>query len=173
MSGMLTEHDVEQTCLGWLGELGYDIVHGPDISPDRDTDSERATERTAYDTVILSNRFKRAFQKLNPNLGTDAYEHARRKLDHTDFPSLIEENRRLHRLMIDGVDVDITRDDGSIGTDKARLIDFADPTNNDWLVVNQFTVTAHDHKRRPDIVVFINGLPIAVLELKKPGRQKR
>jgi type I restriction enzyme, R subunit len=163
MTGKFTEDHVEQACLDWLGELGYGVLHGPDISPDGD-DSERA----AYDTVILIERFKNAFQRINPQLGEDAFEYALRKFLQTQFPSKEEENRRLHQLMVDGVDVDITRDDGSIGTDKAKLIDFEDPSNNDWLAVNQFTVIEGGHNRRPDVVVFINGLPIVVIELKNP-----
>jgi type I restriction enzyme, R subunit len=163
VTGKFTEDHVEQACLDWLGELGYGVLHGPDISPDGD-DSERA----AYDNVILIGRFRNAFQKINPQLGDDAFEYALRKFLQTQFPSKEEENRRLHQLMIDGVDVDITRDDGSIGTDKAKLIDFENPSNNDWLAVNQFTVIEGGHNRRPDVVVFINGLPIVVIELKNP-----
>ena len=150
MSGKFTEGHVEQACLDWLGELGYQVLHGSDISPDSDH-----PERIAYHAVILTERFKTAFHAINPNLSREACEYALRKLEKTDFPNAIEENRRLHRLMVDGVDVDITREDGSIGTDKARLIDFDNPSNNDWMAVNQFTVIEGDHNRRPDVVVFI------------------
>ena len=163
MSGKFTEDHVEQACLDWLEALEYGVLHGPDISPDGD-----ASERAAYDATILIERFKTAFNTINPHLSADACEYALRKLQQTDFPSLVEENRRLHQLMVDGVDVDITREDGSIGTDKARLIDFENPANNDWVAVNQFTVIEGGHNRRPDVVVFINGLPIVVIELKNP-----
>ena len=163
MSGKFTEDHVEQACLEWLEELGYSILHGPDISPDGD-----APERAAYDSNILIERFKSAFHNINPHLNADACEYALRKLQQTELPSLIEENRRIHQLIVDGVDVDITREDGSIGTDKAKLIDFENPSNNDWLAVNQFTVIEGGHNRRPDVVVFINGLPISVIELKNP-----
>ena len=143
--------------------LGYGVLHGPDISPDGD-----ARERAAYDSTILIDRFKSAFHTINPHLSSDACDYALRKLQQTDFPSLVEENRRLHQLMVDGVDVDITRDDGSIGTDKAKLIDFDNPSNNDWVAVNQFTVIEAGHNRRPDVVVFVNGLPLVVIELKNP-----
>lgn len=166
MSGKLTEDHVEQACLDWLTALDYDVLHGPDISPDGD-----ASERAAYDVTILIDRFKVAFNTINPHLDNDAYDYALRKLQQTDFPNLTEENRRLHQLLVDGVDVDITRDDGSIGTDKAKLIDFDRPANNDWVAVNQFTVIEDGHKRRPDVVVFINGLPIVVIELKNPGNE--
>ena len=163
MSGKFTEDHVEQACLDWLEELGYGVLHGPDISPDGE-----ARERAAYDSTILIDRFKSAFHTINPHLSADACDYALRKLQQTDFPSLVEENRRLHQLMVDGVDVDITRDDGSIGTDKAKLIDFDNPSNNDWVAVNQFTVIEAGHNRRPDVVVFVNGLPLVVIELKNP-----
>ena len=163
MSGKFTEDHVEQACLDWLEELGYGVQHGPDISPDGE-----ARERAAYDSTILIDRFKSAFQTINPHLSSDACDYALRKLQQTNFPSLVEENRRLHQLMVDGVDVDITRDDGSTGTDKAKLIDFDNPSNNDWVAVNQFTVIEAEHNRRPDVVVFVNGLPLVVIELKNP-----
>jgi type I restriction enzyme, R subunit len=163
VTGKFTEDHVEQACLDWLSELGYGVLHGPDISPDGN-DSERA----AYDTVILIERFRKSFQQINPQLDDDAFAYALRKLLQTQFPSKEEENRRLHQLMVDGVDVDMTRDDGSIGTDKAKLIDFENTSNNDWLAVNQFTVIEGGQNRRPDVVVFINGLPIVVIELKNP-----
>jgi len=163
MSGKFTEDHVEQACLDWLEALGYSVLHGPDISPDGYT-----PERAAYDVTILIDRFKTAFHNINPNLSANAYDDALRKLQQTDFPSLVEENRRLHQLMVDGVDVNITRDDGSIGTDKARLIDFEDPANNDWVAINQFTVIEGGKNRRPDVVVFVNGLPLVVIELKNP-----
>ncbi len=163
MNGKFTEDHVEQACLDWLEALGYGVLHGPDISPDGD-----ARERAAYDVTILIDRFKTAFHTINPHLSSDACDYALRKLQQTDFPSLVEENRRLHQLMVDGVDVDITRDDGSIGTDKAKLIDFENPANNDWVAVNQFTVIETGHNRRPDVVVFVNGLPLVVIELKNP-----
>lgn len=163
MGDKFTEDHVEQACLDWLEELGYGVLHGPDISPDGE-----ARERAAYDSTILIDRFKSAFQAINPRLSSDACDYALRKLQQTDFPSIVEENRRLHQLMVDGVDVDITRDDGSIGTDKVKLIDFDNPSNNDWVAVNQFTVIEAGHNRRPDVVVFVNGLPLVVIELKNP-----
>ena len=98
MSGKFTEDHVEQACLDWLEELGYGVLHGPDISPDGE-----ARERAAYDSTILIDRFKSAFHTINPHLSSDACDYALRKLQQTDFPSLVEENRRLHQLMVDGV----------------------------------------------------------------------
>ncbi len=163
MSGKFTEDHVEQACLDWLEALDYGVLHGPDISPDGD-----APERAAYDVTILIERFKTAFHTINPHLSANAFDYALRKLQQTDFPSLVEENRRLHQLMVDGVDVDIKREDGSIGTDKAKLIDFENPTKNEWVAANQFTVIEGGKNRRPDVVVFVNGLPLVVIELKNP-----
>ena len=163
MSGKFTEDHVEQASLDWLEALGYSILHGPDISPDGDI-----PERSAYDITILIDRFKTAFDSINPHMNSDACDYALRKLQQTDFPSLVEENRRLHQLIVDGVDVEIKREDGSIGTDKAKLIDFENLENNDWVAVNQFTVIEDGKNRRPDVVIFINGLPIVVIELKNP-----
>ena len=154
MRSKFTEDHVEQACLDWLEALGYSILHGPDISPDGDT-----PERSAYDITILIDRFKTAFHIINPHMNNDACDYALRKLQQTDFPSLTEENRRLHQLIVDGVDVEIKREDGSIGTDKAKLIDFENLENNDWVAVNQFTVIEDGKNRRPDVVIFINGLP--------------
>ena len=102
-------------------------------------------------------------------LPAETREEVLRKVQQTETPSLIEENRRLHRYLIEGVSVEIPREDGSIGGDVARLIDFDDVDANDWLAVNQYTVVEHGHNRRPDVVLFVNGLPMAVVELKNPG----
>jgi type I restriction enzyme R subunit len=163
-----TESEVEEAALDWLQGLGYQILSGPDISPDGPL-----SERAGYDAVVLWDRFRAALQRLNPDLPTEALEEAVKKVQQTELPSLVEENRRLHRLLVDGLQVEVPRDDGSIGGVIVRLIDFDDPANNDWLAVNQFTVIEHQHaftkRRRPDVVVFVNGLPLAVVELKNPG----
>jgi type I restriction enzyme, R subunit len=161
---IITEDHVEQACLSWLEELGYTVLYGPDIAPEG-----TAPERAAYDVVLLMGRLRAAVERLNPELPADAVDHAIRKLLQSETPSLIEENRRLHQLIIDGVDVEITRSDGSIAGVKARLVDFGNAANNDWLAVNQYTVIENKHNRRPDVVVFVNGLPLAVIELKNPA----
>jgi type I restriction enzyme R subunit len=162
--GKLSESEIEDAALAWLGELGYSILHGPNISPDGTT-----PERISYDHVLLIDRLRVAITRLNPHLTADTLEEVVRKVLQTETPSLIEENRRLHGLLIDGVPVEISREDGSIGGDTARLIDFADTDANDWLAVNQYTVIEGQRNRRPDVVLFVNGLPLAVIELKNPG----
>lgn len=159
-----TESHVEDAALDWLAGLGYGVRHGPDISPDGPR-----PERVGYDQVLLRERLRKALARLNPHLPTETLEEVLRKVQQTETPSLIEENRRLHRLLVEGVAVEVTREDGSIGGDVARLIDFKDVDANDWLAVNQYTVIDNGNNRRPDVVLFVNGLPLAVIELKNPG----
>ncbi|MXY89993.1 MAG: type I restriction endonuclease subunit R [Gammaproteobacteria bacterium] len=160
----LHEADVEEAVLDWLSELGYTVAHGPDISPDG-----TVPERVSYEEVILSERFRGAFARLNPDLDASALEEVERKLWQSETPSLVEENRRLHRYLIQGVPVEITRNDGGVGYEYASLINFDAQEANDWLAVNQFTVIEGQKNRRPDVVLFVNGIPLAVIELKNPG----
>ena len=159
-----TESDVEDAALGWLSGLGYTVLHGSDISPEG-----LSPERTSYSQVVLTERLRKALERLNPHLPAEALEEVLRKVEQTETPSLIEENRCLHRYLVEGVPVETPREDGSIGGDVGRLIDLDDVDANDWLAVNQFTVIEHEHNRRPDVVLFVNGLPLAVIELKNPG----
>ena len=164
MTAKLGEADVELAALRWLAEIGYAVLHGPDIGPEGP-----APERGSYDEVLLTGRLRNALARLNPNLPAETLEDVLRKVRQTETPSLIEENRRLHRYLVEGVPIEVARDDGSIGGDAAWLIDFDDIEANDWLAVNQFTVIEHERNRRPDVVLFVNGLPLAVIELKNPG----
>lgn len=159
-----TESQVEDAALEWLSGLGYAVLHGPDISPDG-----AMPERVSYDQVLLATRFRAALAHLNPHLKSETLDEVVRKVLQTETPSLIEENRRLHRYLIEGVPVEVAREDGSIGGDTARLIDFKHVEANDWLAVNQYTVIEGQKNRRPDVVLFVNGLPLAVIELKNPG----
>ena len=159
-----SESHVEDAALEWLSGLDYAVLHGADIAPDGST-----PERISYSQIVLTGRLREALERLNRDLPADTLEEVLRKVQQTETPSLVEENRRLHRYLIEGVPVEITREDGTIGGDVARLIDFEDVDANDWLAVNQFTVIEHDHNRRPDVVLFVNGLPLAVMELKNPG----
>lgn len=163
MPGFAESH-VEEAALEWLSGLGYDVLHGPDISPDGSS-----PERTSYGDVILIGRFREALARLNPHLPAETLEDVLRKVQAAETPSLIEENRRLHHYLIEGVPVEVPREDGSIAGDTAHLIDFTDLDRNDWLAVNQFTVIESKNNRRPDVVLFVNGLPVAVIELKNPG----
>jgi len=164
MSAKFTESHVEDAALSWLEGLGYSVLSGPDISPEGSS-----PERASYADVVLVDRLRGAIARINPHLPPDALEEVVKKVHQTETPSLVEENRRLHRMIVEGVDVEVTRTDGSIGGDKAWLIDLDNPDNNDWLALNQFTVIEHQNNRRPDVVVFVNGLPLGVIELKNPG----
>jgi type I restriction enzyme R subunit len=119
--------------------------------------------------VILVKRLTAAIERLNPSIPAEARGDALRKLMATEMPALVAENRRLHKLMIEGVNVEFQGEDGSIRGDKVRLIDFDDHSANDWLATGQFPVINGGINRRPDIVVFVNGLPLGVIELKAPG----
>ena len=129
----------------------------------------KAPERETYSDIILQTRLRAAIEKLNPTIPSEARGDALRKILATEHPSLTEENRRLHRLMVDGVDVEFFSDDGTIRGDKVRLIDFDDIAANDWIATSQFTAIEGGVERRPDVVIFVNGLPLGVIELKAPG----
>ena len=161
-----SESVVEEAALEWLGGLGYLVLHGPDIAAGQ-SGAERVDP--GYRDTILEARLRIGLETLNPDLPSEAREDAFRKLVCTDAPSLIERNRLFHRMLVDGVPVEYRRKDGSIAGVQARVIDFDRPDRNDWLAVNQFTVAEGQHTRRPDIVLFINGLPLAVIELKNPA----
>ena len=159
-----TETHVEEAALAWLSELGYDFVHGPEIAPESDT-----PERTSYDEVILTKRLQAAVAQLNPHIPPEVQAEAIRRVKLVEYPALIEENQLLHKYLVEGVPVEFTTPDGAIKGDHVRLVDFSNPAANDWLAVNQFTVIEQKTNRRPDIVLFLNGLPIVVIELKNAG----
>ena len=160
----LSEAAVEQVVLDQLDALGYAVATDSNIGPDG-----KAPEREAYADVVLVKRLVAAIETLNPTIPLGARGDALRKVLATEKPSLVEENRRLHKLMVEGVDVEFYGEDGAIRGDKVRLIDFDDVAANDWLATGQFTVIEGGINRRPDIVVFVNGLPLGVIELKAPG----
>ncbi|HZZ62139.1 MAG TPA: type I restriction endonuclease [Roseiarcus sp.] len=160
------ESVVEEAALAWLEALGYAVLHGPDMAV-----GQPAAERhdPAFRDVLLKKRLRNALLRLNPDLPPEPLEDAYRKLTRAEAPTLIERNRAVHRMLGDGVPVEYRRKDGSIAGAQARVIDFETPENNDWLAVNQFTVSEGQHTRRPDVVLFVNGLPLAVIELKNPA----
>lgn len=158
-----SESVVEQASLAWLEALGYSVLHGRDIAVGGVV-AERGDPN--YCDVVLDGRLRSALVRLNPDLPAEAVDDAYRKLMRLDAPSLIERNRAVHRMLVEGVPVEFRRKDGSIAGAQARVIDFDDPDNNDWLAINQFTGAEGQHLRRPDIVLFMNGLPLAVIELK-------
>lgn len=161
---VLTESVVEEAAIDWFKGLGYQYLPGPDIACDGSY-----PERGSYSDVVLEERLRSALVSLNPDIPVEALEDAFRKITSPDSPNLIVNNRRFHKMLTDGVDVEFRTKDGRIVGDKVWLADFANPERNDWLAVNQFTVVEGQQNRRPDLVVFVNGLPLAVLELKNPA----
>ena len=165
MSGF-SESVVEDATLAWLESLGWTVRHGPDMAVGEPTAERRDPN---YRDVVLDRRLRQALTRLNPGLPPEALEDAYRKLTRADAPSLVERNRAVHRMLVEGVTVEYRRKDGSIAGAQARVIDFDAPENNDWVAVNQFTMAEGQHTRRPDVVLFVNGLPLAVIELKNPA----
>jgi type I restriction enzyme R subunit len=156
-----TESTVEQAALSWFRDLGYTIGDGPHMAP-----GEPAAERGSFAEVILERRLRDAIGRLNPAIPEEGRDEAFRKVLRAGSPSLTQTNRLFHAMLRDGVEVECQRSDGSIAGDRVRLIDFDDVEANDWLAVNQFAVIEGQHHRRPDIVIFVNGLPLGVIELK-------
>lgn len=155
------ESHVEEAALAWLRDAGWQVTHGPDIAPDMP-----AAERDGFGETILVRRLRDALARLNPLLPAEALEDALRKLARLDGADLMLRNRALHRMLVDGVTVEYRDTDGAIRGAQARVLDFGDPVNNDWLAVNQFAVVEHKHSRRADVVLFVNGLALGVMELK-------
>ncbi len=162
--GSVSESTVEAVALDWLTSLGWTVLHGPDIAPDT-----LAAERADYGEVVLNGRLRSALARLNPNRPDDALDDALRRLTRPAGATLEARNRDFHRMAVAALDVEYPDTDGRVRGDKIRVLDFDDPDNNDWLAVNQFTVVENKHERRPDIVLFVNGLPLAVIELKNPA----
>ena len=164
----VTESDVEQTALDWLAPAGWTVAHGPDIIA---TDKPGA-ERTGYGEVVLHGRLRSALARLNPDVPDDALDDALRRLTRPAGATLEARNRDFHRMLVAGVTVEYTDPDGRVRGAQIRVLDFDNAGGNDWLAVNQFTVVENKHERRPDIVLFVNGLPLAVIELKNPADEK-
>ncbi|MEQ1649180.1 MAG: type I restriction endonuclease subunit R, partial [Hyphomicrobiaceae bacterium] len=164
--GGFAEEIVEDVNLQILASLGYAVLNGAEIAPDAE-----ASERQSYGDVVLRQRFADAVARLNPSIPDAVRAEAIKQVHAALFPSIVEENRRIHKMLAEGVDVDIPGEDGVLRGGKVRLIDFDTVSNNDWLAVNQFTVIENRCDRRPDVVVFINGLPVGVIELKNAGNE--
>ena len=161
------EDIIEQAALDWLRDLGYRVVFGGDIAP-----GEPAAERSSYGEVLLLARLRAALERINPHIPrpvrNSAFDEAIRKITRTESQNPLVNNHAFHRLLTEGVDVSY-RDGGQLRHEKVWLVDYADPQANDWLAVNQFTITDVNLQtraktnRRPDVVLFVNGLPLALL----------
>ena len=163
INGGITESVVEQASGAWLESSGWGVARGPDIAPDAP-----GAERADYGAVVLEGRLRNALARLNPHLPAEALDDAFRKLTQPEGAALEARNRAVHRLLVDGATVEYRDENGALRGAQASVIDFDDPGNNDWLAVNQFTVVESGHERRPDIALFVNGLPLGLIELKNP-----
>ena len=162
----ITEAVAEEAALDWLRESGWQTAYGPDTAPET-----AGAERDNYEQVVLERRLRSALASLNPDLPAEALESAFRKLTRPEGSTLAGRNRAFHRMLVWGVEVEYRTAEGPIRGAQARVVDFERPSANDWLAVNQFTVTENKHTHRPDVVLFVNGLPLGVIELKNPANE--
>ena len=162
----ITESEVEAAALEWLEGIGWTIAHGSDIAPE-----SPGPERSDYGSVILEQRLRDALARLNPGLPADALDSAWRELTQPAGSTLETRNREFHRMLVNGVTVEYQDAGGAIRGSQVYAVDFDDPSRNDWVAVNQFTVVENRHERRPDIVLFVNGLPLGLIELKNPANE--
>jgi type I restriction enzyme, R subunit len=162
----VTEDELEQYSLDILKRLGYEVLNGLDISPDG-----KNPERKSYSEVVLIDRLKTAIKKINPEIPQEAQEEALKKVLRTASPTQVLDNEQFHKLLTEGVDIEF-RKKGNIRGDKVSLIDFEKPENNEFLAVNQFAIIENKYNRRPDIILFINGIPLVIFELKNIAKEK-
>ena len=163
----VTESVIEQATLAWLESLNWRIVHGPEIAPDTPLE-----ERTDYGQVVLEQRLRDSLSRLNPDLPADTLGDALRRLTRPEGSTLEARNRAFHRMLVDGVTVEYRTAGGTLRGAQVSVLDYENPANNDWLAVNQFTVVEGEYERRPDVVLFVNGLPLGLIELKNPADEK-
>ncbi|MFZ1360662.1 MAG: type I restriction endonuclease subunit R [Candidatus Saccharimonadales bacterium] len=161
----MTEDKIEQSLLDTLASMGWDVVNGPTIGPD-------GTMERGYGDVVLARRLDIALRRLNPELTSEQRDEVAKRVIRTSSAELLADNQDFHTLLTDGVDVEYRHDDGSVRTAQARLFDFDNPSNNDFVAVNQLTVVQDKVNRRPDVVLYINGLPLVVVELKNATDSK-
>lgn len=160
----LNESLVELAALEYFRQLGYATEFGPNIAP-----GESAAERNSFEQVYLYGRLRDAARRINPDIDVELIDGAIKRLERAQSQSAVDENARVHMLLTKGVPVEYRDKDGSVRTRSVWLIDFDRPENNDWLAVNQYTIVEEGTNRRPDVLVFVNGLPLALLELKNPA----
>jgi len=160
------ETDLEFAVLEWFEELGYEVLFGPDISPEGSY-----PERKDYRDVILEERLKAALSRINPCLPNESLDEAFRQISIPQNPGLLMNNKAFHKMITDGLDVHVKQKDGRYRTEKAYAFDHTKPLNNEFLVVNQFTIIEHGVDKRPDVVVFVNGIPLVVMELKSASEE--
>ena len=158
-SSSFTESEVEAAALEWLEGLGWKVAHGPHIGPNAE-----AAARTEYTEVVLEHRLRDALDRLNPRLPAEAVDDAFRKITRPAGSTLEARNRAFHRLLVDGVTVEHRTAGGAVRGAQVSVLDYRNHANNDWLAVNQFTVVEGEHERRPDVMLFVNGLPLGLID---------
>ena len=164
---LITEDDLEREALKLLQEQGYEVIYAPNIAPV----PEGNGEREKYSDVVLVGRLRKALIKINPKIPTETIEIAIKKVIRQDSQNLVLNNQHFHKMLVNGVDVEY-RKEGRIKGDKVWLFDFDNTKNNEFLAVNQFTIAEDNYNRRPDILLFINGLPLVLFELKNPADEE-
>ncbi len=162
---MITEDQLEQLCIDWFKETGYQYANGYDIAPDG-----ASPERADYRQILLTERLLSQLKVINPQLPEEALEYAVSAVSQPETPILSKNNKLFHQYLLEGVKVEY-KENGEDKVDYVRLIDFSSVANNQFLIVNQFTITGTKGNRRPDVLVFINGIPVAVIELKNPATE--
>lgn len=160
----MSESVAEEALLEWFSSLGYEVLHGSDIAPGSPT-----AERDDYRDVVLAGRLRDAVRRLNPELPVATVEETVRKVLRAESAATVLNNRHFHQMLVDGVEVEVPAEGGGVRGRRVRLVDFADAPANNWLAVNQFAVQGPRQPRRPDVVVFLNGLPVGLVELKDPA----
>ena len=163
MTNRITENTIEEFTIEQLERLGYQHIYAPDIAPD----GERA-ERNSYEDVLLTERLQNAIRRINPNIPIDAQEEALKEVQRIHLPELIANNEAFHRMLTEGINVSYKKEGNQRG-DLVWLIDFDNPENNDFVVSNQFTIIENGNNKRPDVILFVNGIPLVVIELKNPA----
>lgn len=163
MSNRITENTIEQFTIELLERLGYQYIYAPDIAPD----GERP-ERNSYEDVLLTERLQNAIRRINPAIPVDSQEEALKEIQRINSPELLANNEAFHRMLTEGIKVDYQKDGEQRG-DLVWLIDFENPQNNEFIVANQFTVIENGNNKRPDVILFVNGIPLVVMELKNPA----
>ncbi|MDT3701157.1 MAG: type I restriction endonuclease subunit R [Thermincola sp.] len=159
----ITESAIEKFAIELLEHQGYHYIYAPSIAPDSDT-----PERQSFEDVLLMERLQTAVDRINPRIPADAREDAVKQIQRLNSPELITNNEAFHRMLTEGIKVSYHKDGNDRG-DLVWLLDFKSPENNDFIVANQFTVIENGVNKRPDIILFVNGLPLVVIELKNPA----
>ena len=159
----LNESTVEDAALEYLAQLGYQTAWGPNLAP-----GEPGEERTSFEQVFLHARLRSAVRRINPGIDAALIDEAIKRLGRAESQNTVAENFRVHKLITEGVPVEHRGADGAVRTIRIWLIDYDEPSNNDWVAINQFTIIENGKNRRPDVIVFVNGIPLGLLELKNP-----